>query len=91
MSVAFGVDQSVWGLGDALDEPSSSRPTSRFVADGSRGSLRKADNPRHPLHDAPGPFEGEAKWPAWKVSVFVIVFSGVCWSAIAFIVGRLMG
>jgi hypothetical protein len=74
-----------------LDEPSSARPASRLVADVTRDRAGLSGEVRHPLNDAPDPFEGEARWPAWKVSVFVIVFSGACWSAIAYITSRLMG
>lgn len=40
------------------------------------------------IHDLP--YEDE-KWPAWKVTVFVVAFCGAFWTGIAYLLARLLG
>lgn len=85
---AFG--QPVLGQGARMDPENTSRPRgSNFVADDA--AARGAQDFRNSYGEAPDPYQDEARWPAWKVSVFVIVFSGLCWGAIAFVASRLFG
>ncbi|HVY88065.1 MAG TPA: hypothetical protein VG942_04305 [Hyphomonadaceae bacterium] len=46
-------------------------------------------DPGDPL--TPDPYADEPKWPAWKVTVFVIVFCAAFWAGIAYLAMRLMG
>ena len=46
-------------------------------------------DPSDPL--SPDPYADEPKWPAWKVTVFVIVFCGAFWGGIGYLAMRLMG
>ena len=39
----------------------------------------------------PDPFADEPKWPAWKVTVAVVVFCGAFWTGIGYLAMRLMG
>ena len=39
----------------------------------------------------PDSFAGESKWPAWKVTVFVIVFCGAFWGGLFYLLSRLFG
>ncbi|MEZ5937002.1 MAG: hypothetical protein R3C52_02130 [Hyphomonadaceae bacterium] len=38
---------------------------------------------------APEPFE--PKWPAWKVTLFVVTFCGAFWAAVIYLAMRLLG
>ena len=67
-----------------------SRPRgSNFLADDT--VKRIASDTSGPYGEAPDPYQDESRWPAWKVSVFVIVFTGICGSAIGYIATRLFG
>ncbi len=33
----------------------------------------------------------DARWPAWKVTVFVIAFCGAFWAGLAYLLVRLLG
>lgn len=46
---------------------------------------------RSGLRAPPPEFPSDAKWPAWKVSVFVIVFCGAFWTAAIYLGVRLFG
>ena len=37
------------------------------------------------------PFADDQKWPAWKVTVAVVVFCGAFWGGIGYLALRLMG
>ena len=37
----------------------------------------------------PEPFAGETKWPAWKVTLAVVLFCGAFWTGIAYLALRL--
>lgn len=39
----------------------------------------------------PDPYADEPKWPAWKVTVFVIVFCGAFWAGVVYLLARLFG
>jgi hypothetical protein len=52
-----------------------------------RDAEREPVSPRNPSD----PFAGEAKWPAWKVTVAVIVFCGAFWAGIIYLGMRLFG
>jgi hypothetical protein len=39
----------------------------------------------------PDPYAGQAKWPAWKVTVAVVVFCGAFWTGVGYIALRLFG
>ncbi len=39
----------------------------------------------------PDPFADDRKWPAWKVTVAVVVFCGAFWSGIGYLAMRLLG
>ncbi len=39
----------------------------------------------------PDPFVDEPKWPAWKVTIGVVVFCTAFWAGIAYIASRLFG
>jgi len=39
----------------------------------------------------PDPYAGEAKWPAWKVTIAVVVFCGAFWTGVGYLVLRLLG
>ena len=39
----------------------------------------------------PDPYADEPKWPAWKVTVFVIVFCGAFWAGVLYLLSRLFG
>ena len=36
-------------------------------------------------------FASEPKWPAWKVTVAVVVFCAACWTGIGYLAVRLLG
>ena len=36
----------------------------------------------------PDPYVGDPKWPAWKVSLAVIIFCGAFWIGIGYLVSR---
>lgn len=40
------------------------------------------------LHDA---FPDEPKWPAWKVTIAVVIFCGAFWAGIGYLAVRLLG
>lgn len=44
---------------------------------------REAESP------PPEPFTGENKWPAWKVTLAVILFCGAFWAGIGYLAMRL--
>lgn len=63
-------------------------------------TLRAADvdvgfaDVRRPVADDAIPqdhFQDEPKWPAWKVTVAVLVFCGAFWSGIGYLAVRLLG
>jgi hypothetical protein len=37
----------------------------------------------------PGPGDADAKWPAWKVTSFVILFCGAFWTAVVYLISAL--
>lgn len=37
------------------------------------------------------PYAGEHKWPAWQVTLGVVIFCGAFWSGVGFLVTRLLG
>jgi hypothetical protein len=39
----------------------------------------------------PDPYADEPKWPAWKVTLAVVVFCAAFWSGIGYIATRLLG
>jgi hypothetical protein len=39
----------------------------------------------------PDPFADEQKWPAWKVTVAVVVFCGAFWTGVGYLAMRLLG
>jgi hypothetical protein len=39
----------------------------------------------------PDPFADEHKWPAWKVTVAVVVFCGAFWTGVGYLAMRLLG
>lgn len=39
----------------------------------------------------PDPYSDEAKWPAWKVTVAIVVFCGAFWASIGYLATRLLG
>ncbi len=41
--------------------------------------------------DPGDPYSDEPKYPAWKVSLFVIVFCGAFWAGISYLAMRLFG
>ena len=41
--------------------------------------------------DPPDPYAGETKWPAWKVTVAVIVFCTAFWLGVSYLVVKLFG
>lgn len=41
--------------------------------------------------DGPDPYAGEAKWPAWIVTVAVILFCGAFWAGVSYVGSLLFG
>lgn len=41
--------------------------------------------------EPPDPFEGEPKYAAWKVTLFVILFCGAFWAGLSYLAMRLFG
>ena len=41
--------------------------------------------------EAPDPHAGEAKWPAWMVTIAVILFCGAFWAGVAYVGSLLLG
>jgi hypothetical protein len=41
--------------------------------------------------DPPDPYEGEPKYAAWKVTLFVILFCGAFWAGLSYLAMRLFG
>jgi hypothetical protein len=39
----------------------------------------------------PDPYADEPRWPAWKVTVAVVVFCGAFWTGIGYLATRLLG
>jgi len=39
----------------------------------------------------PDPFADEQKWPAWKVTVAVVIFCAAFWGGVGYLAMRLMG
>lgn len=53
-----------------------------------------ADNMAHAIGDidaGPDPFADEQKWPAWKVTVAVVIFCAAFWGGVGYLAMRLMG
>ncbi len=51
---------------------------------------------RKPVHGDldfgyPDPYADEPRWPAWKVTVAVVVFCGAFWAGIGYLATRLLG
>jgi hypothetical protein len=60
-------------------------------ANPSRGGGPYPNPERRPSMTPPDPFVDEPKWPAWKVTIGVIVFCTAFWAGIAYIFSRLFG
>lgn len=41
--------------------------------------------------DTPDPFVGERKWPAWMVTIAVILFCGAFWAGVSYLVSLIFG
>ncbi len=41
--------------------------------------------------EPPDPYEGEPKYAAWKVTLFVILFCGAFWAGLSYLAMRLFG
>jgi hypothetical protein len=54
-------------------------------------SVGKDDPTRHESEAAPDPYADEPKWPAWKVTLAVVVFCGAFWAGIGYLAFRLLG
>lgn len=39
----------------------------------------------------PDPFADDPRWPAWKVTVAVVVFCGAFWTGVGYLAMRLLG
>ena len=65
-------------FGDA-GEPTREEASPGVLADGGHDPLR------------PDPYADEPKWPAWKVTVFVVVFCTAFWFGIGYLAMQLMG
>ncbi len=53
--------------------------------DDSFGGVRELDP------GGPDPYADEPKWPAWKVTIAVVIFCGAFWSGVGFLATRLLG
>lgn len=55
----------------------------------------ETDNATHAVGDidagGPDPFADDPKWPAWKVTIVVVVFCGAFWSGVGYLAMRLLG
>ena len=63
-------------------------PTQASLLRAPRPANDRQPNPSAEIHDLP--YEGE-KWPAWKVTVFVVAFCGAFWTGVAYLLTRLLG
>jgi hypothetical protein len=52
---------------------------------------RSARTENEGVSDPPDPYAGETKWPAWKVTVAVIVFCAAFWLGVSYLVVKLFG
>lgn len=54
-----------------------------------------ADSMAHTIGDidagGPDPFADDPRWPAWKVTVAVVVFCGAFWTGVGYLAMRLLG
>ena len=55
------------------------------------GFLDRMDDLRDAGGDPPDPLEGEPKYAAWKVTLFVILFCGAFWAGLSYLAMRLFG
>lgn len=80
---------SVWNTGGLLArQPHTSQMTTVHfddVAGRVRVPTRRTD------WSTRGPEDADAKWPAWKVTVVVIVFCAAFWGAVAYAAARVFG
>ena len=55
----------------------------------------EVDKVSHSIGDidvgGPDPFADDRKWPAWKVTIAVVVFCGAFWSGVGYLAMRLLG
>jgi hypothetical protein len=58
------------------------------VEGGFAADLRMTQHTDDPYEDA---FPDEPRWPAWKVTVVVVVFCTACWAGIGYLAVRLLG
>lgn len=49
----------------------------------------------HAVHEfdagGPDPFADEPRWPAWKVTIAVVIFCGAFWTGVGYLAMRLLG
>ena len=50
---------------------------------------RESDPKARLPSNLPDPLDGEPKWPAWKVTIAVIVFCSAFWGGIGYLISRL--
>jgi len=55
------------------------------------GLLDRMDDLRDSEQGPPDPYEGEPKYAAWKVTLFVILFCGAFWAGLSYLAMRLFG
>jgi hypothetical protein len=69
-------------LSSLLDDANSQR---------SRESEEKPEPPPKSARNAPDPYAHRTKWAAWKISTAIILFSGLFWIGVAYLISRLFG
>ncbi len=63
-------------------------------APANRASATEEQRVNKPVHfdaETPDPYAGEKKWPAWAVTLGVIVFCGAFWTGVSVIFKQLVG
>ncbi|HEX5007094.1 MAG TPA: hypothetical protein VIA80_03665 [Hyphomonadaceae bacterium] len=53
--------------------------------------MDRMDDLRDAGGEPPDPLEGEPKYAAWKVTLFVILFCGAFWAGLSYLAMRLFG
>jgi hypothetical protein len=67
---------------------SSMTDDTRAPKQGTAAGGERDPKPRLPSN-LPDPLAGEPKWPAWKVTVAMIVFCSAFWAGIGYLISRL--
>ena len=67
------------------------RSLSSLMDDANPQRNRESDPKPMLSSNPPDPYADEPKWPAWKVTIAVIVFCSAFWAGVGYLFSRLFG